>query len=142
MSDRWALIETADDSWDGVTMSDAEPTAPEDGSQYAVRVPPSYPNDTAWSPALKGFADRASAVVDTLLTVGRFKLLLTKAERVAIRTAAASSTDVEDFLDLLAGFTDGVSLSDPLLIGALSELQTAGLLTADRVAAILAGQTP
>jgi hypothetical protein len=142
MSDRWALITTADDSWDGVTVSDAEPSPPEDGSQYVVRVPPSYPNDKAWSPALKGFTDRAVAIVDTLITVGRFKLLLTKAERVTIRTAAESSADVEDFLDLLAGFTDGVSLADPLLIGALAELQAAGLLTADRVTAILAGQTP
>jgi hypothetical protein len=142
MSNRWALIETADDSWDGLTMVEAEPEAPGDGSQYVVRVPPSYPNDTAWSPALKGFVDRFPAVVETLITVGRFLTLLTLAEQASIHTAAKTDAEVEALLFMLQGFTSGISLGDPMLGSLLQIMVEKSLLTADRVTAILAGEAP
>lgn len=136
MSDQWLLIDSATKELVSNTIYDVEPE-PAEGQEIRV-VMPGYPDDWDWSAALDGFVIKKRA--SDLITVGRFKLLLTKAERIAIRAAAEDSADVEDFLDLLSGFTDGVSLSDPLLIGALGEMQAAGLLTADRVTAILAGE--
>lgn len=131
----WALI-NADNSWAGGPYDD--PPEPGEG-QRVIEVALGYPDTIVWDAAHNGFVDVAPP---SLITVGRFKLLLTKEERVAIRAAAASSADVEDFLDLLNGFTDGISLSDPILTAALGEMVTAGLLTADRVPEILAGQAP
>lgn len=136
MSDQWLLIDSATKELVSNTIYDVEPE-PAEGEETRV-VMPGYPADWDWSAALDGFVIKRRP--SDLITVGRFKLLLTKDERIAIRAAAAASADVEDFLDLLSGFTDGVSLSDPLLIGALGEMQAAGLLTADRVTAILAGE--
>jgi len=137
---RYALINTADDSWNSGPFEDAPDPIP-DGTWLYDGVPPDYLDSfDGWDPAHKGFKDKPMAA--PLISVGRFKLLLTREEREAIRAAASSNADVEDFLDLLNGFTDGVSLSDPVLATALNEMQAAGLLTADRVTAILAGEAP
>ena len=138
MSDQWILIDAATHALVDDTIYDQQPN-PSDGQEIRL-VMPGYPADWYWSASLDGFVRKDKT--PELMTVGRFKLLLTKEERIAIRSAAASNTDVEDFLDLLNGFTDGVSLSDPLLIGAVTQLATAGLLTSDRAVAIIAGQTP
>lgn len=132
----WALI-NADNSWAAGPL-DEEPT-PATG-QRAVQVPIGFPDACLWSQAKGGFVD--VVVASPLISVGRFKLLFIQGERIAMRAAAAQSAQVEDFLDLLAGFTDGVSLNDPMLIASIGQLQAGGLLTADRAAAILAGQAP
>jgi len=137
---RYALINSADNTWNSGPFEAAPDPIP-DGTWLYEGVPPDYLDAfDGWDPVARGFKDKPMAA--PLMTVGRFKLLLTKAEREAIRAAAATNADVEDFLDLLNGFTDGVSLGDPVLTAALSEMQAAGLLTADRVTAILAGETP
>lgn len=133
----YAWIDSSDDSWDSVQHADD--AAPE--GFYAVEVPGYVPTGGQWSSVLAAFAEFAEPV-RALITVGRFKLLLTKEERIAIRAAAHVSDDVADFLDLLAGFTDGVSLTDPLLVAAIGEMQAAGLLTEARAAAVLAGEAP
>lgn len=132
----YALI-NADDSWASGPL-DAEP-APGDG-QRVVEVALGYPTTCLWSQVKGGFVDLV--VASPLISVGRFKTLFTFQERTAMRAAAAQSPQIEDFLDLLSGFTDGVSLSDPLLIGAIGQLQAGGLLTPARAAAILAGNPP
>lgn len=132
----WALI-NADNSWASGPL-DAEPTPA--AGQRVVVVAGGYPDACLWSQAKGGFVDIVQA--SPLISVGRFKLLFTQSERIAMRAAAAQSAQVEDFLDLLAGFTDGVSLTDPMLIASVGQLQAGGLLTAARAAAVLAGQTP
>ena len=134
---QWAIINDADNSWVSGPV-DSEPT-PGDG-QHLVTVPPDYPDGRRWSAALNGFVDLTAP--QTLISVGRFKLLFTQSERIAMRAAAKQSHAVEDFMDLLNGFTDGVTLSDPVMTGAIGQLQAAGLLTADRAAAVLAGSSP
>jgi hypothetical protein len=104
----------------------------------SVLAPLNYPDVMEWSPALGGFVSR----IAPLMSVGRFKLLFTRGERIAMREAATSDDDVADWLDLLNGFTDGVSLSEPMLIGAITEMRDAGLLTQERAAAVLAGEPP
>lgn len=79
---------------------------------------------------------------EQLMTVGRFKLLFTQQERIDLRTAAQTNPQVEDFLDLLAGFTDGVSLLDPVMIVSVNQLVTEGLISQQRADEILAGQNP
>lgn len=108
--------------------------------QTAIDQPPGYGVSWAWDPVTRGRKDLVASA--PLITVGRFKLLMTQAERIAIRAAAASSPQVEDFLDLLDGFTEGVSLSDPLLVAAIGQMQAAGLLSEPRAAAVLAGEAP
>lgn len=69
-----------------------------------------------------------------------FKSRFTVAERKAIRLAAASNGDVEDFLDMLntAGMTGTLIVADDkLLNGALDALTGAGILAAGRKAEIL-----
>ena len=132
----WALI-GIDNAWLAGPL-EAEPTPGE--GERVIEVALGYPDACLWSPAAGGFVDVVQS--SPLISVGRFKLLFTQAERIAMRAAAAQSPQVEDFLDLLAGFTEGVSLSDPVTVASIGQLQAAGLLTADRAAAILAGQTP
>jgi len=60
-----------------------------------------------------------------------------QAERIAIRTAAAGSPELTDYLELLA-LAEEVSKDDPDIIAALGMLEQAGLLAPGRAAEILA----
>lgn len=70
-----------------------------------------------------------------------FEELFTAAERIDIRTAAASSGALADWLDLLAK-APGVHLDDPATIAGVNALVGAGLITSARAAQILAGAPP
>ena len=65
--------------------------------------------------------------------LGRF----TQAERVAIRTAAKQSAELEDYLELLA-LSEDINLDDPDLVLGLAMLEGAGLITAGRAVEIRA----
>jgi hypothetical protein len=97
-----------------------------------------YPETMYWSPEARAFRTRAAGV----LTVGRFKLLLTQPERIAIREAGAGNAEVFDALDLLSGFSSGIALDDPVLAGFLAQMVANGLLAPERVPQILAGEGP
>ena len=133
----WAVIRNSDGMWLEGPL-DEQPIPGEGESVVVVAL--GYPDAMAWSPAVRGFVDIVTAA--PTLTIGRFKLLLTQAERIAIRQAAATVPEVEDFMDLLNGFTDGVSLSDPMMIAAIGQLHDAGLLTEERATAVLDGLPP
>lgn len=132
----WAVI-GADDAWLAGPL-DEEPT-PAAGERVIV-VAAGYPDSCLWSQAKGGFVDVVQAA--PLISVGRFMLLFTQGERIALRAAAKQSVEVEDFMDLLRGFTEGVSLTDPVMLVAIGQLQAGGLLSAERAAQILAGQAP
>ena len=132
----WALI-GADSAW----LAGPFDNEPDSGAgERVVEVAAGYPDLCLWSQLKGGFVDVVQAA--PLISVGRFKLLFTQAERVALRAAAKQSPAVEDFMDLLAGFTEGVSLSDSVMIAAIEQLQAGGLLSAGRAAAVLAGTPP
>jgi hypothetical protein len=134
----WALIRNSDNAWlDGPL--EAEPEAGE--GERTVIVALGYPETCEWSPSRGGFVDLLPAAAE-LISVGRFKLLFTQGERIALREAAKTEPTVEDFLDLLAGFTSGVALNDPVLVGSIEALVPAGLLSSARADAILAGSPP
>jgi hypothetical protein len=133
----WIVIDDAT----GMMLSgpvDGEPTV--ETGQLAMDCPPGYGTDWLWDATTRGRKDVVA--VSPLITVGRFKLLLTQAERIAMRAAAAANPEVFDFLDLLPGFTAGISLQDPVLIAAIGQMKDAGLLTEARAAAVLAGEAP
>ena len=65
--------------------------------------------------------------------LGRF----TQAERVAIRTAAKSSVELEDYLALLE-ISEEIDLDDEDLIAGLTTLEAAGLIAEGRAAEIRA----
>jgi hypothetical protein len=81
------------------------------------------------------------APTPTLLSDYDFLLLFTSDERIAIRAAAQSNGALYVWLDLLIRVNE-VHLDDPKTIGGIDALVTAGLLTADRAALILAGTPP
>lgn len=69
-----------------------------------------------------------------------FKLRFTADERKAIRTAAKTSPDVEDFMDLLdtaAATGTRIKADDALLNAGLSAMEFAGLIGAGRAAEIV-----
>lgn len=72
----------------------------------------------------------------TNITQLAFLRRFTDAERVAIRTAAKSNAQVEDYLDLLAKSQD-VDLTDPLTVGGVQALEAGGLIATGRAAEIL-----
>lgn len=65
--------------------------------------------------------------------LGRFM----QAERVAIRTAAKQSAELEDYLELLA-LSEDINLDDPDLVLRLTMLEVAGLIAPGRAAEIRA----
>jgi hypothetical protein len=125
------------------TEGDDDAEAPIAGEgQKVVLAPGNYPATMRWDPTSPpdgGFRDIEPL---PLMSVGRFKLLFTRTERIAMRQAAATDDGVADWLDLLDGFTEGVALDDPLLVDAIGDMATAGLLTPARAAAVLAGEAP
>lgn len=132
---RWLLV-NADNTLDGIEPLATKPTL--GVGQRAEEVAAGYPDTVEWSPARGGFVDLAVAA--PLISVGSFKLLFTESERLALLAAAKIDPRVEDFRDLLSGFTNGVSLTHPVMIAAIGQLEAGGLLTAPRAAAILAGE--
>lgn len=65
------------------------------------------------------------------------KLRFTDAERQALRSAAASSQEIADFLDLLNSKDDGVHLKRPEFRSRLDALVGASLLAPERPAQII-----
>lgn len=134
---RWAIIRESDNTWlAGPLTEEPNPGA----GERVVEVALGYPTTCEWSSSRGGFMDLMTAT--DLISVGRFKLLFTQAERIALRETAKTVPEVEDFLDLLAGFTAGVSLNDPVMIGAINQLVPLGLLTPSRAGEILSGVLP
>lgn len=70
-----------------------------------------------------------------------FQRLFTQAERIAIRAAAAGNATIEDFARL-AEIPEPINLASPTTAAGLTLLVSAGLLTAERRLAILAGTPP
>lgn len=62
----------------------------------------------------------------------------TQGERIAIRTAARASPELEDYLQLLELATE-VRSDDPDIIAALTTLEAVGLIAPGRAAEILGG---
>jgi hypothetical protein len=73
----------------------------------------------------------------TTITQLAFMRRFTDAERLAIRAAAKSSPQVEDYLDLLSKSQD-VTLTDELTVAGVQALEAAGLIAAGRAVEILA----
>lgn len=76
-----------------------------------------------------------------LLTYTQFRALFTAAEIAAIMTAATQSGAVLDWLTQADG-AGPIDMGNPQVRAGLDALVAAGLLTADREKAILAGQAP
>ncbi len=133
---RFAVIDTANAWVSG--PHDELPEAAE--GQRVIEVDVRYPGGALWSQEAGGFVDVVSPA--PTMPVGRFKLLLTREERIGFRAAAGTDPEVADALDLLNGFTNGISLGDPVLAAVLTQMVDKELLGADRVAAILAGTAP
>jgi hypothetical protein len=140
---RGILISDSDNMPVTGEVLDAAPAPLPEGARYEL-VPFNYPGVGEWVPTggVNGTGGIAYPEPPTLISVGRFKLLLTQTERITFRTAASENAEVEDFLDLLDGFTDGVSLADPFLVAAIGQMASVGLLTEERAAAVLAGGAP
>jgi len=62
----------------------------------------------------------------------------TAEERVAIRTAAAQSPAIDDYLEMLKAAGTDVDLTDPITAQGLQALEAASLLAVGRAAEILA----
>lgn len=75
-----------------------------------------------------------------VLDYRQFRALFTAAENQAIMTAAPSNPQLLDWL--LEAAPGSIDMSSPIVKGGLDALVAAGLLTADREAAILAGTPP
>jgi hypothetical protein len=124
----------------GAQIGALHPTQPEPQAGEEVAVVPASamatPPLTQWSPTLRGFADIPQAQPLTRL---QFQLLFTAAERAAVR--ASTDAGVEDFLEL-SRIADSIDLTDSTTVSGVNHLQTAGLLSAARVAQVLAGQSP
>lgn len=69
------------------------------------------------------------------ITVYAFKNRFSAAERIAIRTAAATTPAVADFLDLCDS-RPYIDLSDPVTVADVQALETATLIAAGRTAVI------
>ena len=72
-----------------------------------------------------------------IITKREYLVRFTQAERVAIRTAAKSSVELEDYLALLE-ISEEIDLDDEDLIAGLSTLEAAGLIAEGRAAEIRA----
>lgn len=116
---------------------DDQVLAPKDGCVYITLA-----DDAA---SVLGMTWTGSAFVPATTSITLepldFMRLFTQAERIAIRTAAAGSGQLRDWYDQLT-FARRVRLDHPEIVAGLQALQGAGLLTAARVTAILAGQPP
>lgn len=132
----WARIRENDGAWLEGPLDERPDVV--DG-EYIIEVALGFGETCEWSPTRRGYVD--IVIAQPLISVGRFKLLMTLAERTSIRAAAATDDEVFDFLDVLAGFTE-VSISDPVLIRCIQALVPKGLLTEARASAILAGDPP
>lgn len=71
-----------------------------------------------------------------ILSPYRFKRRFTQSERVAIRTAAATSPAIYDYMDML-DTAPSVNLTDELTQDGINSMEMMGLLTAGRAAQIL-----
>lgn len=78
-----------------------------------------------------------AAYLKVVITKLEFLDRFTPAERIAVRTAAQSSTAIADYMDLLNAAQD-VTLTDARTIAGVQELETASLIAAGRAAEILA----
>lgn len=153
VANRWAIIEV-DGTFGGARIYSPDPPPDDDVAEGETveLMPVGWTNDPAttladWAGNTpeggRGWVDRnAFAPPRPLMPVGRFKLLLTQAERIGFREAAKTDAEVADALDLLNGFTNGISLDDPVLSALLAEMVGKDLLAEERVAPILAGDTP
>lgn len=79
----------------------------------------------------------ATAYLNINLTNLDFLNRFTQAERIAIRTAAASNAAVADYLAMQTA-ASGISLIDQRTIDGVNALEAAGLIAAGRAAQILA----
>ncbi len=91
------------------------------------------PNTTRWNGNAFVPAPSARRIIPPLEFLQRF----TAAERTAIRAAAAASPDLADWIDQ-ARFAREIELDAPTTAAGLDALVAAGLLTAERKAAVLA----
>jgi hypothetical protein len=82
------------------------------------------------------FTAPAPVVEPKRITVRAFKARMTAAERIAIRTAAASSVAIYDYLDMLDS-SKFVDLDSAETIGGLQALEVATLLSPGAAALIL-----
>ena len=118
------------------------PTLPQ---HYSAQVPDNARNGDRWDGTTLTPAPvpepPAPIVPAKILSRVQFKLLFTPTERIAVRT----STDpgVQDWYDILQDPQfEGVVLGSASTERAMGYLVTKGILTADRKAAILAGEEP
>ena len=77
----------------------------------------------------------------TIVTRIAFMELFTSDELEAIYTAAKTVVSVEVYMDKLK-VSDMIDLTNSATVTGIDKLQAAGLLTADRASAILAGSAP
>lgn len=86
-----------------------------------------------------GYAGQGFFPVVRTISALAFKQRLTGAERIAIRTAAATDPVITDFLDLLNTPGEGlIELDHPDTVNGVAYLVAHSLLTADRAAAVCA----
>lgn len=113
--------------WDGLSSLNIDGTTVDLTENPSAQIGDSYA-DNVFSPALLATQNE--------ITSYEFFNLFTKEERVAIRTAAKSSVDLEDWLSL-AQAAQTIDLAHPDVDAGLSMIVGAGLLTSDRKTQIL-----
>ncbi len=108
--------------------------APSDGDQIKI----TYANGSTETKYF--FAPVAPPAPPAVRHLTQFQYLMrfTRAERIAIRGAAASNPVVSDFVKLLDTMTDVVNLDDPDTVAGLNALEAAGLICTGRAVTIRA----
>lgn len=105
--------------------------------------------DLSWLTSIPAYSGKGFFPVDqdppadltNVVSPYGFKRLLTSAERIAIRAAAAGNAQLADFMDLL-DTAPVVHLDDPITIAGVQTLEAATLIASGRAAEILAGTRP
>lgn len=97
-----------------------------------------YPSVLGYSYANGVFTPPIIPAPSKILSKVAYLKRFTQAERIAIRSAAKVSPQVNDYIEMLNAAADVVHLEDPITAEGLQALETAGLLAAGRAAEILA----
>jgi hypothetical protein len=121
-------------------MLDSNYTGDRDSLPEGTRLvyAPIVPDQYTWDPTAGSEGGwRWTNPPAPLITVGRFLSRIPLDKQAGIHTAAQTDMQVAAMLFMLQGFTEGVSLSDPLLAQLMAVMVAKSLMTDDDVAVAL-----
>lgn len=121
--------------WQGVVQRFTDLDGNTVSGEGSSSVVDSNPTPPAWA-LPDPQADQAAQPTPRTLTKLEYLRRFTQEERVAIRTAAKSNAQLEDYLALLE-LAEFINLDDPDTFGALNLLESVGLLTLGRAQEII-----